>query len=51
MKKEDFEALVKSLNGLGLGACSGDAVHKLQPTRSGALLTSVLPNFLCLVSH
>ena len=41
MKKEEFDALVKSLDRLGLGVSGGDAGHRLQPTRSSALLMSV----------
>ena len=41
MKKEEFDALVKSLDRLGLGTSGGDADHRLQPTRSSALLMSV----------
>jgi hypothetical protein len=40
--KGEFDALVKSLDRLGLGTSGGDAVHRLQLTRSDALLTSVL---------
>ena len=32
MTKEEFDALVKSLDGLGLGTSDGNAVHRLQPT-------------------
>ena len=41
MTKEEFGALVKSLGKLGLGVSGGDAGHRLQPTRSSALLMSV----------
>ena len=46
MKKEEFEALVKSLDRLGLGN-GRNADHRLQPTRTGALLMSVLATPLC----
>jgi hypothetical protein len=49
--KGEFDALVKSLNKLGLGVNDGDAVHRLQPARSGALLTSVFSAPLCWVPH
>ena len=49
--KEEFNALVKSLDRLGLGASGGDAGHGLQQTRSGALLTLVFPTHPCRVPH
>lgn len=45
MTRGEFDALVKSLDRLGLGTNSGDAVRKLQSTRRDALLTSVLFRF------
>ena len=51
MKKEEFEALVKSLDRLGLGMSGGDTGHRLQPTRSSALLMSVFSTHPCLVPH
>jgi len=47
VKKEEFDALVKSLDRLGLGTGGEDADHGLQPTRSNALLMSVLPTHPC----
>jgi len=41
VKKEEFDALVKSLDRLGLGTSGGDADLRLQPARSSALLMSV----------
>ena len=41
MKKEEFDALVENLDGLGLGTSNEDVAHRLQPARIGALLTSV----------
>lgn len=41
MTKEEFGALVKSLDSLGLGTNDRDTIHRLQPTQGGALLTSV----------
>ena len=41
MKKEEFDALVKNLDRLGLGTSNEDVAHRPQPARSGALLTSV----------
>ena len=46
MKKE-FEALVKSLDRLGLGASGGDAGYVLQPTRTSALLVLVFSTYPC----
>ena len=41
MTKEEFDALVKILDTLGLGMSGGDVIHRLQPAWSGALLMSV----------
>ena len=51
VKKEEFDALVKSLGRQGLPETSGrDADHKLQPTQS-ALLTSVFSTPPCWVPY
>jgi len=47
VKKEEFDALVKSLDRLGLGTSDGDAIHRLQPARSGALFMSVSSTPFC----
>ena len=47
MKKEELEALVKSLDRLGLGTSGGDAGHVLQPTRTSALLVLVFSTHPC----
>ena len=49
--KEEFGALVKSLNRLGLGMSGGDAGQGLQPTRSSALLMSVFSTHPCWIPH
>ena len=47
MTKDDFGALVRSLDKLGLGMSGGDAGYRLQPTRSSALLMSVFSTHPC----
>ena len=51
MTKEQINALLKWLDKLGVGMNDGDAIHKLQPTRSGALFVSVVSAPLCLIQH
>ena len=48
--KEQIDALVKSLDRLGLGTGSGD-VDKLQSTGDGGLLVSVISVPLYSISH
>ena len=47
--KEQINALLKCLDKSGVGMNDGDATHKLQPERSGALLASVISAPLCLI--
>ena len=51
MTKEQIDALLKWLDKLGAGVNDGDAIRKLQPTRSDALLASVISAPLCLIQH
>ena len=49
--KEQFDNLVKSLDGLGLRTNDRDVVHKLQSSQSDALLVSVVLAPLYLPPH
>jgi len=49
--KEQIDALVKSLDRLGLGTGNGDVVDKLQSTGNSGLLVSVVSVPLYSIPH
>ena len=51
MTREKLDALVKSLDRMGLGTNNGDAVRRLQSMRIDALLMSALPVPLYQIPH
>ena len=51
MTKEQIDALVKSLDRLGLGTNDGDVVRKLQSAQTDGLLMSVISIPLCSYPH
>ena len=51
MTKDKFDALVESLDKLGLGKGEDNSVHKLEPTRNDGLLVLVIPSPLYRIPH
>ena len=51
MTKEKFDALVESLDRLGLGKSEDNSVHKLESTQNNGLLVLVIPSLLFRTLH